>query len=152
MNTVLEASLLRVLCVLCVGSMTSAALWIAPQAISVDPCSWMPAGLSATCAASSEQQYQVLLTRERGKNGKLMAALQKRGISVLEMPLVETTPGPDRDQLPAVLQRGGFDWIVITSPEAAAVLLKGWESANRPQVNLHAPASLSVCHLPALPV
>ena len=53
---------------------------------------------------------------------------------MLEMPLVETIPGPDRDQLPAVLQEGAFDWVVITSPEAAAVFLKGWEAAGQPEV------------------
>ena len=76
----------------------------------------------------------MVLTRERGKNGKLMQALQKRGISVLEMPLVETIPGPDVDHLPAALQQGNFDWVVITSPEAAFVFLRGWEAADRPQV------------------
>lgn len=75
-----------------------------------------------------------MLTREQGKNSQLMRALQQRGISVLEMPLVETTPGPDRDSLPMVLQQGGIDWVVVTSPEAAAVFLRGWESAGRPQV------------------
>ena len=63
-----------------------------------------------------------------------MRALQQQGISVLEMPLVETIPGPDRDQLPAVLQEGAFDWVIITSPEAAAVFLKGWEAAGQPEV------------------
>ncbi len=76
----------------------------------------------------------MVLTREQGKNGQLMQALQQRGISVLEMPLVETLPGPDRDSLPEALQQGDIDWVVITSPEAAAVFLRGWESAGRPQV------------------
>ncbi len=43
-----------------------------------------------------QQQAQVVVTREAGKNGKLKSALQKQGISVLELPLVETAPGPDR--------------------------------------------------------
>ena len=76
----------------------------------------------------------MVLTRERGKNGKLMQALQNRGIRVLEMPLVETIPGPDGDHLPAALQQDNFDWVVITSPEAASVFLRGWEAADRPQV------------------
>ena len=76
----------------------------------------------------------MVLTREQGKNGQLIRALEQRGIRVLEMPLVETTPGPDSDDLPEVLQQGGLDWVVVTSPEAAAVFLRGWESAGRPQV------------------
>ena len=63
-----------------------------------------------------------------------MRALQQQGISVLEMPLVETIPGPDRDQLPAVLHNESFDWVIITSPEAAAIFLKGWEAAGQPEV------------------
>ncbi len=43
-----------------------------------------------------QQQAQVVVTREAGKNGQLKSALQKQGISVLELPLVETAPGPDR--------------------------------------------------------
>ena len=89
----------------------------------------------------------MVLTREQGKNGQLMRALQQRGISVLEMPLVETMPGPDRDSLPEVLRQGGIDWVVITSPEAAAVFLRGWESAGRPLVpssHFQAPSSLLI--------
>ncbi len=41
-------------------------------------------------------QVQVVVTREAGKNGPLKRALEERGIKVLEMPLVETAPGPDR--------------------------------------------------------
>lgn len=47
-------------------------------------------------STASQQQAQVVVTREAGKNGKLKSALQKQGISVLELPLVETGPGPDR--------------------------------------------------------
>jgi hypothetical protein len=51
-------------------------------------------------AACSGARTQVVVTREKGKNGKLMAALQKRNIRVLELPLLEAVPGPDR-QVPA---------------------------------------------------
>lgn len=106
------------------------------------------AGTRAICALSDAQHCQVVLTRERGKNGKLMRALLQQGISVLEMPLVETMPGPDRDQLPIALQEGGFDWIVITSPEAAAVFLRGWELAGRPQVpfSVFRSVSINICY------
>ena len=96
-----------------------------------------------------------------GKNGKLKQALQHCDISVLELPLVETKSGPDRygkcsigyklvlvlpyscewqsrgacrDQLAAHLKDQSFDWVVITSPEAANVFLQGWTEAERPQV------------------
>ncbi len=70
-----------------------------------------------------------------------MQALQKRGIRVLEMPLVDTIPGPDLDHLPAALQQGNFDWVVITSPEAASVFLRAWEKAHRPQVQFIHPCN-----------
>jgi uroporphyrinogen-III synthase len=43
-------------------------------------------------------------------------------------------PRPARDKLPGLLQQGGYDWVAITSPEAAAVFLEGWGKAGRPQV------------------
>lgn len=48
------------------------------------------------CNAKTGQQAQVVVTREAGKNAKLKQALQDRSISVLELPLVETSIGPDR--------------------------------------------------------
>lgn len=38
----------------------------------------------------------VVLTREAGKNGDLARRLGDRSIKTLELPLVETGPGPDR--------------------------------------------------------
>jgi hypothetical protein len=81
----------------------------------------------------------VVLTREAGKNAKLLAMLAARGVPAMELPLVETAPGPDREALPGTLRAGGFDWAVITSPEAAAVFLEGWRTAQRPQVSPRAP-------------
>lgn len=79
---------------------------------------------------------QVVATREQGKNGKLIKGLERHGISCLELPLIEHAPGPDRDKLPGLLQQGGFDWLAVTSPEAAAVFLEGWEKAGRPEVRV----------------
>ncbi|KAI8463502.1 MAG: tetrapyrrole biosynthesis, uroporphyrinogen III synthase [Monoraphidium minutum] len=84
------------------------------------------------CAARA----QVVVTREAGKNGKLIDALAAHGISCLELPLIEHAPGVDRDKLPGLLQQGGFDWVAVTSPEAAAVLIEGWEKAGKPQVRV----------------
>jgi len=39
-----------------------------------------------------------------------------------------------RELLPAKLQSGGFDWVAVTSPEAATVYLEGWRAAGSPQV------------------
>jgi hypothetical protein len=39
-----------------------------------------------------------------------------------------------RERLPGVLQAGGFDWVAVTSPEAATVFLEGWRAAGSPEV------------------
>lgn len=75
-----------------------------------------------------------MVTRERGKNDKLMKRLHQRGISVLELPLVETAVGPDRSELPDALTAGDHDWVIVTSPESASVFLQGWREAGKPQV------------------
>ncbi|PRW50788.1 Uroporphyrinogen-III chloroplastic isoform D [Chlorella sorokiniana] len=89
-------------------------------------------------AAAAPAAAQVVLTREQGKNGKLRKVLEGRGIACLELPMVETTAGPDRDRLPQILaeRAAEFDWVCITSPEAASVFLEGWNAAGRPAVRL----------------
>lgn len=90
------------------------------------------------CFASAKTAFaaQVVLTREAGKNGKLEKALKSQGISSFELPLVETSPGPQRAELASHLKSNDYDWVVITSPEAANVFLQGWAEADRPQVRI----------------
>lgn len=78
----------------------------------------------------------VVLTREKGKNDKVRKLLEDRGIHCLEVPMVETEQGPDFDQLPHVLQTETFDWVCITSPEAASVFIQGWKEAGKPNVTI----------------
>eukprot|EP00878_Enallax_costatus_P004246 GHUV01004476.1.p1 GENE.GHUV01004476.1~~GHUV01004476.1.p1 ORF type:complete len:287 (+),score=66.67 GHUV01004476.1:206-1066(+) len=92
-----------------------------------------PAVCRVRCAAA---QPSVVVTREHGKNGKLMKALTKYNISCVELPLIEHAPGPDRDQLPGLLQQGSFDWVACTSPESAAVFIEGWKAAGQPKVRV----------------
>lgn len=108
-----------------------------------NPASALSLTLATKCQTIASRDeatdhVQVVLTREAGKNGKLMKILESRGISCIEMPLVETAAGPDADHLPEVLAREGdtFDWICITSPEAATVFTKGWIQAGRPKVHI----------------
>ncbi|CAL5006436.1 unnamed protein product [Urochloa decumbens] len=102
-----------------------------------------PAGRIRTGAAGRFQACSlpspppdVVVTRERGKSAKLIAALEKHNIQSLELPLIEHVDGPDTDRLPDVLRNDKFDWIIITSPEAAAVFLKGWMAAGSPKVRV----------------
>lgn len=91
------------------------------------------------CRASPSESGaapEVVLTREAGKNGDLARRLAVRSISTLELPLVETGEGPDRDELQRLLQRDEFDYIIITSPESASVFLTVWLAAGQPEVKV----------------
>ena len=93
---------------------------------------------TTTVAGATDATYvgrRVVLTREEGKNGDMRARLSVRGIEVLEMPLIETAAGADAATLPAALaDAAGWDWVCITSPEAAKVFLRGWREAGEPDV------------------
>ncbi|XP_059453413.1 uroporphyrinogen-III synthase, chloroplastic isoform X1 [Corylus avellana] len=92
---------------------------------------------SSLDSSASTSSPRVVVTRERGKNGKLIKALAKHGINCLELPLVQHTHGPDRDMLSSVISADTeFDWIVITSPEAGSVFLEAWKAAGTPSVNV----------------
>ncbi|KAJ7966653.1 uroporphyrinogen-III synthase, chloroplastic [Quillaja saponaria] len=87
---------------------------------------------SSSFTSTPNSNPKVVVTRERGKNGKLIDALAKHGITCLELPLIEHKQGPDLDRLSSVLSDNAFDWIVITSPEAGSVFLKAWKVAEKP--------------------
>ncbi|XP_039056060.1 uroporphyrinogen-III synthase, chloroplastic-like isoform X3 [Hibiscus syriacus] len=102
-------------------------------------------GASSTSSKSTSQVIQhvassnpkVVVTRERGKNTKLIDALAEHGINCLELPLIQHTHGPDLDRLASVLRaETTFDWIVITSPEAGSVFLEAWKAAGSPIVRI----------------
>ncbi|XP_004291136.1 PREDICTED: uroporphyrinogen-III synthase, chloroplastic-like [Fragaria vesca subsp. vesca] len=92
--------------------------------------------IHASSSSVSSPRPKVVVTRERGKNAKLIASLAKQGISCLELPLIQHTRGPDRDRLSTVLTDTVFDWIVITSPEAGSVFLESWKDAGTPNVKV----------------
>ncbi|KAJ9166193.1 hypothetical protein P3X46_020975 [Hevea brasiliensis] len=91
---------------------------------------------SSSSTSISGSKPKVVVTRERGKNGKLIKALAKHGISCLELPLIQHIQGPDLDRLSSVLSNTSFDWIVITSPEAGSVFLEAWKAAGTPNVKV----------------
>ncbi|XP_039114941.1 uroporphyrinogen-III synthase, chloroplastic [Dioscorea cayenensis subsp. rotundata] len=93
---------------------------------------WKP----QACFSTTSQKPKVVVTREKGKNAKLIDALGKHNVNCLEVPLIKHAPGPDSDRLSALLRESTFDWIVITSPEAAIVFLEAWKAAGTPKVQL----------------
>ncbi|XVE94841.1 hypothetical protein REPUB_Repub02eG0044500 [Reevesia pubescens] len=109
--------------------------------------SFSPSRIGVSSSPSSSSQViqhvpstsnpKVIVTRERGKNAKLINALAKHGISCLELPLIQHTQGPDLYRLASVLSaETTFDWIVITSPEAGSVFLEAWKEAGTPSVRI----------------
>ncbi|PNX97639.1 uroporphyrinogen-III synthase chloroplastic-like, partial [Trifolium pratense] len=103
-----------------------------------------------TPTSSSNSTHKVVVTRERGKNSKLITALAKHEINCLELPLIEHQRGADFDRLPSALSGieelfpmtngfshdNAFDWVVITSPEAGSVFLEAWRAAGMPRVRI----------------
>ncbi|RZC67258.1 hypothetical protein C5167_010948 [Papaver somniferum] len=95
-----------------------------------------PVKIRAASSSDSSLKPKVVVTREQGKNVKLINALAKHGINCFELPLIQHTQGPDLDRLTTVLRGTSFDWIVITSPEAGLVFLNGWKAAGSPKVQV----------------
>ncbi|KAL6645443.1 hypothetical protein ACP70R_017051 [Stipagrostis hirtigluma subsp. patula] len=100
------------------------------------PSAGLRGGATGRFLACSSPPPDVVVTRERGKNAKLIAALEKHNVQSLELPLIKHVEGPDTDRLSDVLRNDKFDWITITSPEAAAVFLQGWKAAGCPKVRV----------------
>lgn len=93
-------------------------------------------GIYRLKAIDSASAPDVVLTREKGKNEIVRDLLTLRGIECMEVPMVETEKGPDAELLPRALQNESFDWVCITSPEAAVVFIEGWKEAGRPDVRI----------------
>lgn len=109
-----------------------------------------PVALAAEVHPGSQHMLETLeipprvaLTREEGKNEPLRKAIESmyEFIEVLELPCVKTTPRPGALELPQILldaERGedgaGFDWVVVTSPEAASFLVTAWNEAGNPSL------------------
>ncbi|XP_073119073.1 uroporphyrinogen-III synthase, chloroplastic-like isoform X2 [Henckelia pumila] len=91
---------------------------------------------SVSASVSSTANPKVVVTRERGKNDKLIHALANNGIGCLELPLIQHTLLPDSENISSVLSNTLFDWIVITSPEAGEVFLDAWKAAGAPKVRI----------------
>ncbi|XP_010916652.1 uroporphyrinogen-III synthase, chloroplastic isoform X1 [Elaeis guineensis] len=91
---------------------------------------------SPSSSPTPKPKPKVVVTRERGKNAKLVGALAKHNIHCVEFPLIKHTKGPDADRLTTLLHDTPFDWIVITSPEAGSVFLDAWKAAGKPKVRI----------------
>ncbi|EJK58843.1 hypothetical protein THAOC_20998 [Thalassiosira oceanica] len=99
----------------------------------------------------STSTLTVALTREVGKNTKLQKTIESSerlqqlfatgndsepSIQTLELPCIAHAAGPDTDKLPSTLSSKQFDYIAITSPEAAKVFASAWKEAGQPQLGV----------------
>jgi len=80
-------------------------------------------------------------SKECTKNNKPMplpiwAALthSTKSHSLLSLKCTAHLSSQHRPQLTEAVASTSFDWITITSPEAAAVLVEAWQQAGKPQV------------------
>ena len=89
-------------------------------------------GSVVSVQCSTAKPY-VALTRELGKNGKFQKILATRGIEGRELPCIAFQDLGAA--LPAAL-REEWEYVVVTSPEAAAVFSAGWVSAGEPSVRV----------------
>ena len=88
--------------------------------------------VAAVASAEGRGRARVVLTREAGQNDKLGRILaEMHGVASLEVPLIEFGDAKDTKRLPEALRDEVWDWVVVTSPEAAKVLVTAWWTAGR---------------------
>lgn len=66
--------------------------------------------------------HRIVVTRPRGQDTSLGSELERRGASVSFVPLVEIRPPVDDRALDEAVERGAYDWVVLTSANAVRAL------------------------------
>src|SRR5580704_19615932 len=85
-----------------------------------DPGARGAAGLSKALHLAGKR---ILITRARHQAGRLAEALEAHGAEVLRLPTIEIVPPETYAHLDALLEvASGFDWLIVTSANGAAVL------------------------------
>ena len=86
----------------------------------------------------------IAMTREEGKNEKLRKQLTQQlladndndnnnnptAVDIVELPCIAHADGPDYDQLAERLTSQPWDYVTVTSPEAARVLASAWNALS----------------------
>jgi hydroxymethylbilane synthase len=83
-------------------------------------------------AARATGLPRILVTRAAAQSAALLLALADRGLAPLPVPAIEIAPAAE-DLAPIVARLDAYDWVVVTSPNAAEVLRR---SAERSGVSL----------------
>lgn len=92
---------------------------------------------------NSNSMIGVALTREEGKNMKLRKALHadvslRTIIKPIELPCIAHSDGPDFSRLKDSLLDEPWDYVIVTSPEAARVLASAWDGARMASIKVAA--------------
>lgn len=101
---------------------------------------------------------RVLVTRARAQADSLLHALEAAGAVPVLLPLLESLPPADPAPAEAALDRiAGFDWIVLTSGNAARFFAERWARRGRPfpvppRVAVIGPATAEAARAAGLPV
>jgi uroporphyrinogen-III synthase len=100
-----------------------------------------------------QSRPRVVVTRAADQAGGLSERLRAAGCDVVEVPVVEIVGAPDggaalRD---ALSRLGEYDWLVVTSPNGAALVREAVEgmSAARPKLAAVGPATADALGAPA---
>jgi uroporphyrinogen-III synthase len=96
------------------------------------------------------------VTRETGKNDKLRNAIRKldlpneQNVSIHELPCIEHATGADFDRFEQLLYddtTDPWDYVIVTSPEAASVLRQVWDNSASLQPPVAAVGAATAIHL-----
>ena len=119
-----------------------------------------PSARSLTASPhSQDNEVIVALTREAGKNDKIRKVLleQRPLLRPVEVPCIAHADGPDYDRLADTLRQQHWDYVAVTSPEAARVLCSAWSECdfannNKPAVTAVGKATEAALELAGIDV
>jgi uroporphyrinogen-III synthase len=81
---------------------------------------------------------RILITRARHQAGRLAEALEAQGATVVRLPAIEIVAPETFTPLDTALEEiAGFDWLIVTSANAAAALNERLQSLAIPMKDLH---------------
>lgn len=86
---------------------------------------------SASAAAAAAGFPKVLVTRAADQAASLLLSLVDRGLAPVAVPAIEIAPADD-GLAPAIARLGAFDWVVVTSANAARAVAATAERLGTP--------------------
>ena len=124
----------RVAAVLTMGVAVHAAAWSLPPLRAARKPARLLASGAAGCVAAGAGRGLVVALPDLIGHGRLRDELSRRGIESIDVPCMafERTGAP----LMAALAERDWQYVIVTAPESASVLLDAWGEAARPPLNV----------------